>query len=73
MASNDQYAHLLEDEEFVKWFWLGDHGNKLIENLNRDKSREEIVRREKYSPVCIWNRPKCEQSEEIRGGRRCKS
>lgn len=50
MANKDKYAHLLENKEFVEWFWSGQNGNTLIKNLNRNKSREEIVRREKYSP-----------------------
>ena len=43
MANNDKYAQLLEDKEFVKWFWFGNNGNTLIKHLNSDKSREEIV------------------------------
>lgn len=50
MANNDKYAQLLKDKEFVKWFWFGNNGNTLIKHLNSDKSRDEIVRREKYSP-----------------------
>ena len=50
MANNDKYAQLLEDKEFVKWFWFGNNGNTLIKHLNSDKRREEIVRREKHSP-----------------------
>lgn len=50
MANNDKYAQLLKDKEFVKWFWFGNNGNTLIKHLDSDKSREEIVRREKYSP-----------------------
>ena len=50
MANNDKYTQLLKDKEFVKWFWSGNNGNTLIKHLNSDKSREEIVRREKYSP-----------------------
>ena len=50
MANNDKYAQLLEDKEFVKWFWSGDNGNTLIKHLNSDKERPEIVRREKNSP-----------------------
>ena len=50
MANNDKYAQLLEDKEFVKWFWFGNKGNTLIKHLNSDKRREEIVRREENSP-----------------------
>ena len=50
MANNDKYAQLLEDKEFVKWFWFGNNGNTLIKHLNSDKRREEIVRREENSP-----------------------
>ena len=50
MANNDKYAQLLEDKEFVKWFWSGNNGNTLIKHLNSDKGRQEIVRREKNSP-----------------------
>ena len=53
MANNDkskEYAELLEDENFEKWVWSKDNCNKLIKYLNSNKSRKEIVRREKYSP-----------------------
>ena len=51
MANIDEdYAQQVLTERFKNWFWSGQNGNTLIEHLNRDKGRQEIVRREKNSP-----------------------
>ena len=51
MANIDEYyAQQVLTERFKNWFWSGQNGNTLIEHLNSDKGRQEIVRREKNSP-----------------------
>lgn len=66
MANSDKYAQLLEDKEFIEWFWSGQNGNTLIKHLNSNKSREEIVRREKYSPYAYGILLKVNQAERFK-------
>ena len=51
--SNDQnYNDLIEDEQFLQWFWFRRNGNKLIQFLNKhtQEGRDDKLRRERYSP-----------------------
>ena len=51
--TNDQnYDDLIEDEQFLEWFWSKNNGNKLIQFLNKrtQKEHNDELRRERYPP-----------------------
>ena len=51
-ANDQNYDDLIEDEQFLEWFWSKNHGNKLIQFLNKrtQKEHNDELRRERYPP-----------------------
>ena len=51
-ANDQNYDDLIEDKQFLQWFWSRRNGNKLIQFLNKhtQEGRDDKLRRERYSP-----------------------
>ena len=51
-ANDQNYDDLIEDEQFLEWFWSKNNGNKLIQFLNKrtQKEHNDELRRERYPP-----------------------
>ena len=51
-ANDQKYDDLIEDEQFLEWFWSKNNGNKLIQSLNKrtQKEHNDELRRERYPP-----------------------
>ena len=52
-ANYQNYDDLIEDEQFLEWFWSRNNGNKLIQFLNKHTQKEDHdeLRRERYPPL----------------------
>ena len=51
-ANDQNYDDLIEDEQFLEWFWSKNNGNKLIQFLNKrtQKEHNDELRRDRYPP-----------------------
>ena len=51
-ANDKKYDELLNDNQFLNWFWSKGNSNKLIQFLNKHTQKEhnDELRRERYLP-----------------------